>query len=118
MRCGVQCMDEFYSEVRGKALQGATSWCATRQGAMASTIPMCISLPRKVEEHRLLLQEAHLRQGERRTAMQRKEGRTPTVAVSAPEASSRRACPDRVRPAGAAAPKGLLHFLSASGSRS
>jgi hypothetical protein len=48
MRCGVQCMDEFYSEVRGKALQGATSWCATRQGAMASTIPMCISLPREV----------------------------------------------------------------------
>ena len=22
MRCGVQCLDEFYSEVRGKALQG------------------------------------------------------------------------------------------------
>jgi hypothetical protein len=24
MRCGVQCLDEFYSEVRGKALQGGS----------------------------------------------------------------------------------------------
>ena len=38
MRCGAQCLDDFYSTVRGKALKGATSWCSTRMGAMGSII--------------------------------------------------------------------------------
>src|SRR5437763_12962364 len=42
MRCGGQCLDDFYSTVRGKALKGAPSRCSTRMAAMGSTIPICI----------------------------------------------------------------------------
>ena len=45
MRCGAQCLDDFYSTVRGKALKGAPSRCSTPMAAMGSTIPICICSP-------------------------------------------------------------------------
>ena len=45
MRCGVQCLDDFYSAVRGKALGVATSRCSIPMGVMGSTIPTCIASP-------------------------------------------------------------------------
>ncbi len=45
MRCGVQCMDDFLSTVRGKTLKEAILSCSIPMAAMASTIPICISSP-------------------------------------------------------------------------
>ena len=45
IRCGAQCLDDFYSTVKGKALKGATSRCSTRMAAMGNIIPICMCLP-------------------------------------------------------------------------
>jgi len=41
-RCGVPCLDDFESAVRGKALRGAPARCSTRLGAMVRTSPLGI----------------------------------------------------------------------------
>ena len=45
IRCGRQCLDDFSSTVKGKALKGAPSRSSTRMGAMGSTIPICMCSP-------------------------------------------------------------------------
>ena len=48
MRCGVQCLDEFYSAVRGKVLQGGYSAVLHPHGRHGHCIPIRISWPRVV----------------------------------------------------------------------
>jgi hypothetical protein len=48
LRCGVQCLDDFYSEVRGKTLRGGYIAVLHTHGAMGTIIPICISLLRVV----------------------------------------------------------------------
>ena len=49
MRCGVQCLDEFYSAVRGKVLQGGYSAVLHPHGRHGHyRIPIRISWPRVV----------------------------------------------------------------------
>lgn len=38
IRCGAQCLDDFYSTVKGRCLRGATSRSSTRMVAMVSNI--------------------------------------------------------------------------------
>ena len=42
IRCGAQCLDDFYSTVRGKALKGGSITVLHTHGRMGSTIPICI----------------------------------------------------------------------------
>ena len=45
IRCGAQCLDDFYSTVGGRRSREATSRCSTRMGVMASIIPISIYSP-------------------------------------------------------------------------
>ena len=46
MRCGGQCLDDFYSDGQGQGAAGvAPSRCSTRMAAMGSTTPICICSP-------------------------------------------------------------------------
>ena len=44
-RCGAQCLDEFYSEVRGKALRGGTLRYSIPMGVMGHTTLLCLCSP-------------------------------------------------------------------------
>jgi hypothetical protein len=45
MRCGVQCLDDCFSRVSGRALKGGYIVVIQTMAVMGSTIPICIVLP-------------------------------------------------------------------------